>query len=377
MQLIEQIETPALLLDRDKLDANIRRMGEKLKAFDVVLRPHVKTNKCLEISERLFAEGRGPITVSTLREADFFLEAGFTDILYGVGIAHNKFAHAATLISKGAQLKLVLDNLETARQLVEFARSSGYRFEVLLEIDCDGHRSGLSPRSPMLIKIAQLLGGTGVELCGIMTHAGKSYDCKSLTEIQACAVQERDAIVRARESLSEAGFDLSIVSIGSTPTALFTEDLRGVTEVRAGVFAFFDLVMAGLGVCREQDIAVSVLTTVIGHQPEKGWIITDSGWMALSRDRGTAKQAVDQGYGVVCDVSGRPLQDLIVSATNQEHGIISSRSGRLEPSQLPPLGTLLRILPNHACATSAQHTGYHVLANNIRKVEYWPRITGW
>lgn len=377
MQLFEQIETPALLLDRDKLDANIRRMREKLKAFDVVLRPHVKTNKCLEISERLFAGGRGPITVSTLREADFFLDAGFTDILYGVGITANKFAHAAALISKGAQLKLVLDNPETARQLVEFARNSGHRFEVLLEVDCDGHRSGLSPESPVLVKIAQLLNDTGVQLCGVMTHAGKSYDCKSLAEIQASAIQERAAIVQASEVLSKAGFNLSIISIGSTPTALFTEDLRGVTEVRAGVFAFFDLVMAGLGVCQVQDIAVSVLTTVIGHQPEKGWIITDSGWMALSRDRGTAKQEVDQGYGVVCDVNGRPLQNLIVSATNQEHGIISARSGRLDASQLPPLGTLLRILPNHACATSAQHTGYHVVADNTLSLEYWPRITGW
>lgn len=377
MQSIEQIETPALLLDRDKLDVNIRRMREKLKAFNVVLRPHVKTNKCLEISERLFAGGQGPVTVSTLREADFFLDAGFTDILYGVGITTSKFTHAAALIAKGAQLKLILDNPETARQLAEFARNSGHRFEVLLEIDCDGHRSGLSPESPVLVKIAQLLGGTGVQLCGVMTHAGKSYDCKSLAEIQACAVQEREAIVQASDVLSKAGFDLSIISIGSTPTALFTEDLRGVTEIRAGVFAFFDLVMAGLGVCQVQDIAVSVLTTVIGHQPEKGWIITDSGWMALSRDRGTAKQEVDQGYGVVCDMSGRPLQNLIVSATSQEHGIISARSGRLETSQLPPLGTLLRILPNHACATSAQHTGYHVVADNIPRLEYWPRITGW
>lgn len=377
MQLIEHIETPALLLDRDKLDANIHRMREKLKAFDVVLRPHVKTNKCLDVSERLFAGGRGPITVSTLREADFFLNAGFTDILYGVGITANKFAHAATLVAKGAQLKLVLDNLEAARLLAEFARSSGHQFEVLLEIDCDGHRSGLSPTSPMLIEIARLLCGTGVHLCGVMTHAGKSYDCKSLAEIQVCAAQERAAIVQASEALSEAGFDLSIISIGSTPTALFTEDLRGVTEIRAGVFAFFDLVMAGLGVCQVQDIAVSVLTTVIGHQPEKGWIITDSGWMALSRDRGTAKQEIDQGYGVVCDVSGRPLQDLVVSATNQEHGIISARTGRIETSQLPPLGTLLRILPNHACATSAQHAGYHVVAGNIPGFEYWPRISGW
>lgn len=376
MSALTHIETPALLLDRDRLDANIQRMRNKLAAFNVVLRPHVKTNKSLEVTERLFAGGRGPITVSTLREADFFFEAGFTDILYGVGIATNKFAHAAALISKGAQLKLILDNLDTARLLAEFAQTSGHIFEVLLEIDCDGHRSGLGPRSPLLVEIAELLRANGVRLSGVMTHAGKSYDSQSIAEIRACARQERAAIVDASQMLTRAGFNLSINSIGSTPTALFTEELSGVTEVRAGVFAFFDLVMAGLGVCKVQDIAVSVLTTVIGHQAEKGWIITDAGWMALSRDRGTARQTVDQGYGVVCDAAGQPIGDLIVSSTNQEHGIISSRAGTLEPESLLPLGTLLRILPNHACATSAQHGGYHVFSEGS-SLGYWPRITGW
>ncbi len=122
------------------------------------------------------------------------------------------------------------------------------------------------------------------------------------------------------------------------------------------MYVFFDLVMAGLGVCVPDDIALSVLTTVIGHQREKGWTIVDAGWMALSRDRGTSSQAVDQGYGLVCDVGGRVLADFIVSGANQEHGIISHRSGDAARMLDVPVGTLLRILPNHACATAAQHS---------------------
>lgn len=369
-------ETPLLLLDRDQLDANILRMRNTLAPFNVTLRPHVKTNKCLEVTERLFAGGRGPITVSTLREADFFFAAGFTDILYGVGIAPNKFAHAARLLEQGAELKLVLDNLDSARLLADFAQGREQAFEVLLEIDCDGHRSGIAPDSPVLVEIARLLEGSGVKVSGVMTHAGNSYDSQTIAEIEAYARQERDAVVEAAQLLRDAGFDLSIVSIGSTPTALFTQGLSGISEVRAGVFAFFDLVMAGLGVCDVRDIAVSVLTTVIGHQPEKGWTIVDAGWMALSRDRGTAKQRVDQGYGVVCDLSGVPLGDLIVTAANQEHGIISSRSGNLDSLHALPIGTQLRILPNHACATAAQHAGYHVLSDG-QPLAYWPRIAGW
>lgn len=369
-------ETPLLLLDRDRLDGNILRMRNTLAPFDVTLRPHVKTNKCLEVTERLFDDAKGPITVSTLREAEFFFAAGYTDILYGVGIAPNKFAHAARLLEQGAALKLVLDNLQTARLLADFARDCDPSFEVLLEVDCDGHRSGIPPDSPLLVDIARLLEGSGVKVSGVMTHAGNAYDSQSRSDIEAFARQEREAVVNAAGLLRKAGFETPIVSVGSTPTALFAQDLAGVTEVRAGVFAFFDLVMAGLGVCDEQEIAVSVLTTVIGHQPEKGWVIVDAGWMALSRDRGTAKQRVDQGYGVVCDLSGRPVADLIVTAANQEHGIITSRSANPAAVQALPVGTQLRILPNHACATAAQHAGYHVLAEG-RRVGYWPRISGW
>jgi D-serine deaminase-like pyridoxal phosphate-dependent protein len=168
-----------------------------------------------------------------------------------------------------------------------------------------------------------------------------------------------------------------IVSVGSTPTATFSDDLTGVTEVRAGVYMFFDLFMAGLNVCSLDDIAVSVLTTVIGHQVDKGWIITDAGWMALSRDRGTANQKVDQAYGVVCDLAGHPIDDLLVLSTNQEHGILGDRKGRPRDVGEFPVGTLLRVLPNHACATAAQHDRYHVVHGDTVVQSVWPRFSGW
>ncbi|MBA2651132.1 MAG: DSD1 family PLP-dependent enzyme, partial [Tatlockia sp.] len=162
-----------------------------------------------------------------------------------------------------------------------------------------------------------------------------------------------------------------------TPTTLYAKHLEGVTEVRAGVFVFFDLVMAGLGVCQLDNIALSVLATVIGHQEEKGWTIIDAGWMAMSRDRGTAKQSVDQGYGLVCDLEGCPIEDVIVSDANQEHGIISNRSGNSYLRLKFPVGTLLRILPNHACATAAQYASYNVVAGGLEIIDHWQRFSGW
>ena len=169
-----------------------------------------------------------------------------------------------------------------------------------------------------------------------------------------------------------------MVSVGSTPTAHHAVDLSGVTEVRAGVFVFFDLVMAGIGICAIDDIALSVLATVIGHQRDKGWILVDAGWMSMSQDRGTSKQAVDQGYGLVADVDGKPIPDLIMVSANQEHGILAIREGSSEPLPDLAVGDRVRILPNHACATGAQHGAYHVVrgASDIVEAE-WPRFGGW
>ncbi len=191
------------------------------------------------------------------------------------------------------------------------------------------------------------------------------------------AEQEREAIVGAAGRLRAAGLPAPVVSVGSTPTATFARHLSGVTEVRAGVFVFQDLVMAGLGVCAVEDIALSVLVSVIGQQREKGWILTDGGWMAVSRDRGTSAQPVDQGYGLVLDDEGRLLAGVVMTGANQEHGILSRRDGR--PIDWPSfgLGTRLRILPNHACATAAQHAEYFVVGGTKEVIARWPRFGGW
>jgi D-serine deaminase-like pyridoxal phosphate-dependent protein len=141
---------------------------------------------------------------------------------------------------------------------------------------------------------------------------------------------------------------------------------------------FFDLVQHGVGVCAIDDIAVSVLATVIGAKPEKGWVLVDAGWMALSRDRGTANQQLDQSYGVVCDEKGRVLEDVVVSQASQEHGILAIRSGSGKSMPELPVGTRIRILPNHACAMAAQHDFYSVVNGESPEIEArWERIRGW
>jgi D-serine deaminase-like pyridoxal phosphate-dependent protein len=216
----------------------------------------------------------------------------------------------------------------------------------------------------------------GESLLGVMTHAGDSYNCESTDAIRAIAAREREAVVEGAAALRARGHACTVVSVGSTPTATFADSFEGVTEVRTGVYMFNDLVMAGLGVCAIEDIGISVLATVIGHQRDKNWVLVDAGWMALSRDRGTARQKVDQGYGLVCDASGQPVDDLIVADANQEHGIVARRDGGALDLARYPIGTILRILPNHACATAAQHGEYRVIRDG-RVAETWDRFGGW
>ena len=371
MTELARLQTPALLVDRAKLDANWRRMSQHIAALGCTLRLHVKTAKSLELARRLHGNAAAPIAVSTLKEAEVFAAGGYRDILYAVAIAPNKLERAAALARSGVRLTVILDSVELARAL------SGTGLPALIEIDSDGHRAGVRPDEARLVAIAAEIARGGATVAGVMTHAGASYECRSVEAIRGMARRERDAVVHAAKRLREAGHAAPLVSVGSTPTATFIDDLAGVTEVRAGVFVFQDLVMAGLGVCATEDIALSVLATVIGHQRDKGWAITDAGWMAMSRDRGTAKQPLDQGYGLVCDAAGHSLGELIVAETNQEHGIVAHRSG--DPRRLPelPVGTMLRILPNHACATAAQFERYHVLGPGGRIERTWERVSGW
>ena len=248
----------------------------------------------------------------------------------------------------------------------------------LIELDCDDHRGGLKPDDPLLPEVADSVVAAGANLAGVLAHAGESYGLNTPEALVKAAENERQATVHAAEILRARGHACPIVSLGSTPTAHFAENLDGITELRAGVYMFFDLVQHGVGVCTVDDLAISVLATVIGTKPEKGWVLVDAGWMALSRDRGTANQQVDQGYGMVCDESGHVLEDVIVAEASQEHGILKIRGGSGKAMPDLPVGTRVRILPNHACAMAAQHECYAVVEGTGPDIlAQWPRMRGW
>lgn len=373
----DSLPTPCLVLDRTKLSQNIQTMNARIDHYGVILRPHVKTAKSLDVSRLINNGEAGPITVSTLQEAEYFSEGGYTDILYAVSIIPAKLPRVKALMDKGCDLKLLLDDANIAQQVSDQAESMNTRFRVLIEIDCDGHRAGLKPDDPAVLNLARLLNELpGTEFMGLMTHAGGSYFCETTDQIKQHAIRETQAIVDAAQTITDAGIPVPIRSVGSTPTATFAEDLTGITEVRAGVYVFQDLYQVGLGVCELEDIALSVLTTIISHKPDHNRLLVDAGGLALSKDRGTASQKRDCGYGLVCDAGGHVIDELIVDGANQEHGMITTTSGSLDFYRFP-IGSQLRILPNHACMTAAAHDRYFVVDGSDEVTATWQRCNGW
>jgi D-serine deaminase-like pyridoxal phosphate-dependent protein len=374
---IHACATPSLVVNLPGLQRNIERMNQRARALGVMLRPHLKTAKCIDVARLLQSDISTGITVSTLKEAEYFLAHGISDILYAVSIAPAKLSRVAKLNSAGARIQIILDMPETAQRVVHAARDHGTRFDVLIEIDVDGHRAGIEPDDPDLLEIARILHeAEETRLLGVMTHAGEAYACSNTAELAVHAEIERSRCVAAAQRLRKIDIPCPIVSVGSTPTALCADNLNGVTELRAGVYVFFDLFQAGLGVCDTGDISLSVLTSVISHKHSHQRLIVDAGGLALSKDHSTSLQHDDPGYGLVASaVDGLLIPGLQVASVDQEHGIIQLD----HPADFArfPVGSQLRILPNHACMTAAAHDQYLVVDDSGAIQEIWTRCNGW
>jgi D-serine deaminase-like pyridoxal phosphate-dependent protein len=373
---LAELSTPTLLLDRARLEANCERMLAKCRALGVALRPHMKTMKSIDAARLAIDPNHGGIAVSTLKEAEYFAGHGIADIQYAICITPDKLARAAALAARIPSFSFFVDAVETAAAVATFARSEEARFRVWIEVDSGQHRTGTAPDGDELIAIAHALQGSPVQLAGVATHGGHSYGKRDADAIAAVAEEERLAVTRAAERLREAGFAVEGVSAGSTPTAVHARSGEGLTELRPGVYMAGDLFQAEIGSHGRDDIAVSVLATVISHGRSPDRLLLDAGALALSKDRSTAAlDGGDLGYGLVADVEGRAVYgDLVVSSVNQEHGEVAVADRALFDRL--PIGARVRVLPNHACMTTAMYDRYFVLHNG-KVAGVWEKTGGW
>jgi D-serine deaminase-like pyridoxal phosphate-dependent protein len=363
------VSTPAFLVDRAIVARNCDSMRAKARASGVAFRPHVKTHKTVEIGRMQHGGAAGPITVSTLAEAEAFAKDGVRDITYAVPIAPEKLHRVASLAAGIDRLSVLVDSDRAFRAIEAFAAEHGVTFDVFLKVDCGYHRAGVDPGNPDSVRLAMALARSeAVRFQGLLTHAGHSYNAGGVDEVRRVAAEEGACLSRFRALLSDEGLGETRRSIGSTPTLSVVDRFSECDEVRPGNYVFYDAFQATLGSCRLEDVAVSVLTTVVGSYPERNALIVDAGALALSKDTGPEHIRPGFGYGLVCDLDLRPLP-MRIEALSQEHGKVAAEHP-------VPVGTRLRILPNHSCLTAAMFDTYQIVERG-RVVDEWRPVRGW
>jgi D-serine deaminase-like pyridoxal phosphate-dependent protein len=374
MQTLDRLPTPALLLDGEVLRRNIDRMQKKAERLNVALRPHIKTHKCIEIAKQQVAAGAQGITVSTFYEAEQFSRAGFEDITWAFPMPPVYASRVADL-NDAITFNVTIDSEQALNVIAKHVREKSFR--VWLEIDCGLHRSGVPDNSPMVLELANRIQvSKEFQLIGILTHAGHSYHSKTIDEVKIAAAEERDRMLTLAEHLRSHGIDVPGISIGSTPTASVVDNLEGVTEIRPGNYVFYDYMQVALGTCTVEDCALSVLASVVSHQPGSDYFITDAGALALSKDLGPVHIHPMNGYGHLFQDYGqkRLYGDLEMSSITQEHGKVSANSADQIEGAFK-VGDCVRILENHSCLTAAQFDYYYVVEGD-RIVDRWQILRG-
>ncbi|HMQ04973.1 MAG TPA: alanine racemase [Pyrinomonadaceae bacterium] len=372
MHKMDDLPTPSLLLDIERVRQNAERMSVVAERNKVRLRPHVKTHKCIEVARIQTAGHNGAITVSTLAEARAFARQGFSDITYAVPIERGKFADAIEILKSGVKLNLLTDDAATVNALDDASGKVGVRFDVFLKIDCGTHRVGVEPHTAEAVEIPRRLSDAkNLTFAGILTHAGHSYDAKTKEDILQIGRHERDSMFELAERLRGMSIEVPTVSIGSTPTMSTIDHLDGIDEIRPGNYIFFDNFQATLGSCSFEDTALTVLAAVIHRDLSRNKLVIDAGAVALSKDRGPVGLDPGCGYGRVLDMDGNET-GLRVTGLSQEHGEVDAA----DAFEKFAVGDRVRVLANHSCLTAAQHSHYYVIENGT-VVDRWEIHRGW
>ena len=358
MSTIHDIPTPALLLDIDVLEGNLKRMSRRCKELGVRLRPHVKTHKCLEVALAQRALGAHGITVSTLEEARAFADGGFDDITWAFPVIPGRLHEAAELAAR-VRLGMVVDSVTAVDLLI----GTGAPYHVWIKIDCGYGRAGVDPGSADPGELAERVIDGGLELAGILSHSGNAYHAASRSEMARIADLERRTMADLAAELATEGIPIPDASIGSTPSMSAYRTLQGVTEVRPGNYALHDYTQVLLGSCDVDECAATVLTTVVSTHPDRDTAVVDAGALAMSLDPGPTHMG-RRSFGEILDegAPGTLRRNARLTSLSQEHGIVSRSLD---------VGTRIRVVPNHSCLTVACFDAFSVVRGDDI-LDSWP-----
>ena len=339
MQAVEELETPAVLVDLDVLERNVAAMAARARQAGVRLRPHAKTHKCPEIGRLQLAAGASGLSLAKTSEAEVFVAHGFGDLFVAYPAVGEDKGRRLLALAERARVSVGVDSLEGAASLARPFAEAGRALDVLLKIDLGYGRVGVVPAAAAALARA-VAGLRGLRLRGIFTHAGHAYAARSPEDVAAVARHEGQALAELADALRAAGHPIEEVSVGSTPTARDALKVPGVTECRPGNYVFHDASQVSLGTCALEDCALTVLATVVST-PGPGRAVLDAGSKTLSSD---PLRPVAGGHGWVLGTSSR------LSALSEEHGWVG-----VAPGDELRVGQRVRVLPNHACVVANLH----------------------
>jgi D-serine deaminase-like pyridoxal phosphate-dependent protein len=339
MRSLNDLGTPAVLIDLDVLERNVARMAERAKQHNVHLRPHAKTHKIVSIARLQVSAGAVGLSVAKTSEAEVFADAGFDDVFVAFPVVGQDKGRRLLRLAERIRLAVGADSVEGARTLAEPFAQAGRVLDVMLKVDVGYHRVGVDPDRAAAVA-AQIAELPGLRLRGIFTHAGHAYLQESPEAVAAVAAHEGKALALVAEGVRAAGLAVGEVSVGSTPTARHAMAVTGVTECRPGNYVFHDASQVALGSCRLEDCAMTVLATVVSV-PAPGRAVVDAGSKTVSSDQLRPRPG---GHGRLLGHLSR------LDKLSEEHGVIA-----VEPGESFRVGERVRILPNHACVVTNLH----------------------
>jgi D-serine deaminase-like pyridoxal phosphate-dependent protein len=348
-----QLDTPALLVNLDRLDANIASMAGQSRRVGLALRPHFKTHKSTEIAKRQLAAGAVGITVAKLDEAEALILAGIeAPILVAYQIVAAPKLDRAIRLAANRPLTLAVDSADGATHLAGAAAAAGTTIDVWIEIDSGLRRCGILPGdAPALARrIVEL---DSLRLTGMFTHAGQSYGARDAREVEAIAAVETSAVVDAALATRALGIPIDTVSAGSTPTARFLDSASGLTEMRPGTYVFYDDLQVALGTIEGDRCALSVAATIVSR-PARDRAVIDAGSKTFGLDRGAHSSSPLKEFGRVIDA------DAALVRLSEEHGVLD-----IPVDSTIAVGDRIRIVPNHACSVSNLGRRYYGLRGRV------------
>jgi D-serine deaminase-like pyridoxal phosphate-dependent protein len=329
-----RLDTPAMLVDLDIVDANIAQMAAFAERSGLRLRPHFKTHKSIELARRQLAAGAAGLCVATVTEAEVLATAGLTDITLAYPVTGSRKLARLADVCRGADLTLAADSAEIVDGYQELATSAGRTLNVLVEVDTGMHRVGAAPDA-VLDLARHISKSPALRFGGILTHAGHAHDVAGQLGIERVARQEAAVMGDIRADLERAGHDVPVVSAGSSLTARYLRADDGITEIRPGTYIYNDLRTLGCWSCTAEEIAATMLATVVSADGTR--VTVDAGNKTLTA-------TTDQEFGAG-HLLGRP--DSAFTRVSEEHGVLAVPG--------PPalhVGDRVRILPIHACVWS-------------------------